>query len=128
MRQEGRHVAFCAGEAEQRLARSRRTQWLCRQALTHLWRPVGSGVMPRTEVTFVIGGLFGDADGRKVAQRIDGRVGRPPGLVGLRLVEGAIDRYAAETVAVADGCMSASFGGRATPRRPAPEVRRADAA
>jgi hypothetical protein len=126
MRQEGRHVAFYAGEAEQRLARSRRTQWLCRQALRHLWRPVGSGVMPRTEVAFVIDQLFGDADGRKTAQRIDGRIGRLPGLSGLRLVEEAIDRHAAEADAV--GGAGAPSGRRTTPVRPAPEVRRADAA
>jgi hypothetical protein len=92
MRQEGRHVAFYAGEAEQRLARSRRTQRFCRLALRHLWRPVGSGVMPPGEVAFLVGELFGDADGRAMVRRIDQRVDRLPGLSGLHLVERAVDR------------------------------------
>jgi hypothetical protein len=93
MRQEGRHVAFYASEATQRLATHRRAQRLCRSALARLWRPVGAGVMPETEVAFVVRTLFGDADGRDMAQRIDRRIDRLPGLDRLGLVSGAIDRY-----------------------------------
>ena len=90
MRQEGRHVAFYAGEAEVRLARSRRAQRMTRWALRRLWRPVGAGVMPAEEVTFVIGTLFGDGDGLAMARRIDQRVDRLAGLAGLHLVEQAV--------------------------------------
>jgi hypothetical protein len=95
MRQEGRHIAFYAAEAERRLAGSRRAQRLCRAALRWLWRPVGAGVMPRREVAFMVGELFGDDGGRAIAQRIDHRVDGLPGLEGLHLVERAVDHYTA---------------------------------
>jgi hypothetical protein len=93
MRQEGRHIAYYAGEAERRLAGRRGVQRLVRWALAHLWRPVGAGVMPLTEVRFLVDTLFAGADGRAAAARIDERVARLPGLAGLRLVSGAVDRY-----------------------------------
>ena len=62
-----------------------------RAALTHLWRPVGAGVMPATEVRFLVGTLFAGGDGRAAARRL----GRLPGLAGLRLVSGVVDRTAA---------------------------------
>ena len=99
MRQEGRHIAFYAAEAERRLSGSRRARQLCRAALRRLWRPVGAGVMPRGEVAFMVGELFGDDGGRAIARRIDQRVDGLPGLDGLRLVERAIERYAAGATA-----------------------------
>ncbi|MGH9209536.1 MAG: ferritin-like domain-containing protein [Acidimicrobiales bacterium] len=97
MRQEGRHIAFYAAEAERRLTSGgRRTQWLVRRALRHLWWPVGSGVMPRSEVAFLVGELFGDDEGVTMARRIDQRIDRLPGLAGLHLVEGAVERCAAD--------------------------------
>jgi hypothetical protein len=93
MRQEGRHIAFYAAEAERRLADNRRAQRVVRWALRHLWRPVGAGVMPEAEVGFLVDTLFGDEAGRTVARRLDQRVDRLPGQQGLHLVEGAIDRY-----------------------------------
>ncbi len=65
-----------------------------RWALTHLWRPVGAGVMPEAEVRFMVETLFGGEPGRAAATRIDERVSHLPGLAGLRLVDGAVDRYA----------------------------------
>jgi hypothetical protein len=100
MRQEGRHIAFYAAEAERRLARSRRAQRLCRAALRRLWRPVGSGVMPRAEVAFMVSELFGNDDGRAIARRIDQRVDALPGLEGMRLVERAVDHYGAVAIGV----------------------------
>lgn len=110
MRQEGRHIAFYAAEAEHRLAGSRRARRLCRAALRRLWRPVGAGVMPRKEVAFMVGELFGDEGGRAIARRIDARVDSLPGLDGLRLVERAIDHYTA-------GMASASERTPVTPAR-----------
>jgi hypothetical protein len=97
MRQEGRHIAFYAAEAERRLSASRRAQRLCRAALRRLWRPVGAGVMPRSEVAFMVRELFGDDGGRAIAQRIDHRVDTLPGLGGLHLVERAVDHYTSGT-------------------------------
>ncbi len=99
MRQEGRHIDFYASEAERRLARSPKARRLTRFALRRLWRPVGTGVMPPAEARFVIDHLFGDADGREVARRIDRRVDRLPGLDGLHLLEGAVAPVDAPTPA-----------------------------
>src|SRR4051794_6887914 len=94
MRQEGRHIDFYASQAARRLAASRKARRLTRLALRRFWQPVGSGVMPADETAFMTAPLFGDADGRRMAQRIDRRVDRLPGLAGLRLLEGTLDRSA----------------------------------
>jgi hypothetical protein len=51
---------------------------------------VGSGVVPEPEVAFLRAYLFGDDDGRAMADRIDRRVDRLPGLEGLNLLRGAV--------------------------------------
>jgi hypothetical protein len=91
MRQEGRHIDFYMQGARQRLADSATARRITRFALRRYWAPVGAGVMPEPEVTFLVNHLFGDADGRVGAQRIDRMVGRLPGLDGLHLVETAVD-------------------------------------
>ena len=50
-RQEGRHIDFYVAEARRRLADSPAAQQVVRWALRHLWRPVGSGIMPRPRPT-----------------------------------------------------------------------------
>jgi hypothetical protein len=92
MKQEGRHIDFYASEANRRLAASPRARRLTRQALRHLWRPVGSGVMPRPEVAFLVRHLFAGRDGMATAARIDRRVDQLPGLEGLGLLTGAVER------------------------------------
>jgi hypothetical protein len=86
MKQEGRHIDFYASQAMRRLGSDRRAQRLTRFALRRMWKPVGSDVMPAAEVAHLIGFLFGDADGRAMAERIDRRIDRLPGLAGLHLV------------------------------------------
>jgi hypothetical protein len=99
MRQEGRHIDFYASQAQRRLASSRRAQRLTRFALRHLWSPVGSGVMPRQETAHLASYLMSGPDGLAVAQRIDRRIDRLPGLSGLALLERSVtsmcDRRAA---------------------------------
>ena len=90
MKQEGRHIDFYANQAKGRLAESRAAQRLTRWALRRFWAPVGSGVVPGTEVDFLRTYLFGDDDGRAMADRIDRRVDRLPGLQGLNLLRGAV--------------------------------------
>ncbi len=92
MKQEGGHIDFYASEASRRLADSRKTQRLTRFALTHLWQPVGSGVMPKQEVRFLVDYLLGGAEGSSVAARIDRRVDRLPGQKDLRLLQRAVAR------------------------------------
>ena len=85
MRQEGRHIDFYSTEAARRLAESRRAQRITRFALRRFWKPVGSGVVPKAETAFLIDHLFGGDDGLAVAERIDRRIDRLPGLAGLEL-------------------------------------------
>lgn len=89
MKQEGRHIDFYASQANRRLAADRKARVITRWALKHLWSPVGSGVMPATETRFLIGHLFAGDEGRLMAERIDRRIDRLPGLAGLRLIQGA---------------------------------------
>jgi len=90
MKQEGSHIDFYASEAGRRLADSPRAQRMTRFALRHLWRPVGSGVMPKAEVGFMVRYLFEGTKGGHVARRIDRRIDRLPGQDGLHLLESAV--------------------------------------
>lgn len=92
MRQEGRHIDFYASQAKDRLAASPRAQRFTRLALSTRWNTVGSGVMPGAETDFIGIFLFGDDEGRAMAQRIDRRTDRLAGLDGLRLLETTLDR------------------------------------
>jgi hypothetical protein len=90
MKQEGRHIDFYATQAKGRLADSQTAQRLTRWALRRFWAPVGSGVVPEPEADFLRSYLFGDDEGRAMADRIDRRVDRLPGLEGLNLLRGAV--------------------------------------
>jgi hypothetical protein len=92
MRQEGSHIGFYASEASRRLSGSAKARRLTRFALTHLWRPVGSGVMPRREVGFLVGYLFSGEKGREILERIDRRVDMLPGQQDLHLLTRAVAR------------------------------------
>jgi len=92
MKQEGGHIDFYASEAQRRLEGSPKAQRLTRFALKHLWRPVGSGVMPKEEVQFLVSYLFDGDAGNAMAARIDRRVDRLPGLTDLHLLDGAVSK------------------------------------
>lgn len=94
MRQEGRHIDFYALGARTRLADSATARRLTRFALRRYWAPVGAGVMPDSELAFLVTHLFGDTEGRAATQRIDRLVDRLPGLDGLHLAESALDELA----------------------------------
>ena len=97
MRQEGRHIDFYVTEARARLSSSRSARWATRFALRRFWRPVGSGVMPKAEVDFLVRYLFSGADGVAMADRIDRRVAALPGLDGLSIVADARRRLGVES-------------------------------
>ncbi len=86
MKQEGRHIDVYLTQANLRLTNNRGAQRLTRWLLKHKWAPVGSGVMPQSETDFMVGFLFGGSDGLGVAERIDRRIDRIPGLNGMRLI------------------------------------------
>lgn len=93
MKQEGRHIDFYSTEAAKRLQRSAVARRTTRLALSKKWAPVGSGLMPRQEVRFLVSHLFGGHDGQEMAARIDRRIDRLPGLQGLGLISAAQGRY-----------------------------------
>jgi hypothetical protein len=95
MKQEGGHIDFYASEATRRLQQSVRAQRLTRVTLSHLWRPVGSGVMPRSEVGFLVRYLFSGDAGAAILARIDRRVDRLPGQENLHLLTDAMARLSA---------------------------------
>jgi hypothetical protein len=95
MKQEGGHIDFYASEATRRLAQGVRAQRLTRAMLSHLWRPVGSGVMPRGEVGFLVQYLFSGDKGTEVLERIDRRIDRLPGQEGQHLLTRAMARLSA---------------------------------
>ena len=90
MKQEGRHIDFYVSQARSRLSDSRSAQRLTRWALRRFWAPVGSGVMPDPEVAFLSSYLFGGNEGMAMADRIDRRVDRLPGLADLDLMHGVV--------------------------------------
>jgi Mn-containing catalase len=91
MRQEGRHIDYYRSRAAELLEGSR-AQRTTRLALRHLWQPVGAKVMPEPETAHLVRTLFGGPDGRAMAERVDRRIDQLPGLSGLGLVTGALDR------------------------------------
>jgi rubrerythrin len=99
MKQEGGHIDFYASEATRRLSASLRAQKMTRFLLKHAWRPVGSGVMPKSEVDFLVDYLFDGPDGHAVAARIDRRVDRLPGQAALHLLETAVTRSSRQPTA-----------------------------
>jgi hypothetical protein len=90
--QEARHIAFYASQARLRLAASPRARRLTRWALRKLWAPVGSGVMPEAETTFLLDWLLSGDAGHNAVCRIDSRVDALPGLAGLQLMATATAR------------------------------------
>lgn len=95
MKQEGRHIDFYASEAQHRLENDTRAQRITRLALKRFWKPVGATVMPRSEVSHLVGYLFADDAGRDVVARIDRRIDKLPGLAGLGLADHALHEYTA---------------------------------
>ncbi|MGH3332221.1 MAG: hypothetical protein ACRDPJ_13060 [Nocardioidaceae bacterium] len=84
--QETRHIAFYASQARERVARSRKARRITRFALSRAWQPVGSGVMPDSEVRHLVRHLMGEDSG-ETARRIDAKIDTLPGLAGMHLVE-----------------------------------------
>ena len=100
-RQEGRHIDFYSAEAHRRLGESRMARRIVRWALVHLWRPVGSGIMPRAETEFMIDHLYGGADAVPFLERIDRRIDGLPGQSGLHLASGVVAARPARPAALA---------------------------
>jgi hypothetical protein len=90
VRDESRHFDFYFHQAERRLARPGAAR-IARFLVDRFWAPVGSGVQPDAEVRFVARHLFGDAAGRRAAERIDASIRRLPGFGSARPLAGYLD-------------------------------------
>lgn len=99
-RQEARHIAFYASEAKERLTASPRARRLVRLALSRLWAPVGSGVVPKEETAFLVQWLLSGPDGEPWVRRLDQRLERLPGMEGLGLVSREVRRWSLVPTAV----------------------------
>ncbi|WP_422114993.1 ferritin-like domain-containing protein [Brachybacterium sp. UNK5269] len=88
--QETRHVAFYTTQARERLEASPKARAATRLALSRAWRPVGSGIMPDSEVTHVLRQLFAGR-GEDIAA-LDRKVRKLPGLEDLSLFRNAFQR------------------------------------
>jgi rubrerythrin len=76
---ERRHFAFYYNKARKQLEH-RHAQKLTTFILKKFWLPVGAGLKPDEEVTFISRFVLGDQPGRMVAARIDDTIAKLPGL------------------------------------------------
>ena len=89
---ESRHFFFYYRQAEIRLRRPGAAR-IARLLVNRFWAPVGDGVQPRSELVFLARHLFGGADGRAAARKIDETIRRLPGFAGVKLLETWMDRF-----------------------------------
>jgi len=97
---ERRHFAFYYNSAKQWLDGNRRAQKLDRFILDKTWVVVGKGVKNQEEVDALGLYLFDDAPGAEALQGIDEKIGRLPGLEGIRLMTKALDEARANAAKV----------------------------
>lgn len=95
IKDERRHFAFYRAQARMRLARAPRARKVTRWAMEHLWAPVGTGVRPQDETDFVVGWLFGDAEGRCAVEDMDTTFRELPGFRGATLFHDALEEAVA---------------------------------
>ena len=92
IRDESRHFFFYYRQAEIRLERPSVAR-IARLLVDRFWAPVGSGVQPREELCFLGAYLFGGAEGRAAARKVDDTIRRLPGFATVRLLEAWMDRF-----------------------------------
>jgi hypothetical protein len=95
MLDESRHFFFYYRQAEIRLRRPAVAR-IARLLVDCFWAPVGTGVQPREERDAMAAYLFGGADGRAAARRVDETIRRLPGFETVQLLEHWMDRSAGE--------------------------------
>ncbi len=76
---ERRHFSFYYNKARRELE-PRSAQWLTSFVIRHFWLPVGGGVKPDSEVQWILSFILGDSDGIQIAERIDAKIAKLPGL------------------------------------------------
>ena len=76
---ERRHFSFYYNKARLQL-QSRNAQRLTSFIIRHFWLPVGGGVKPDSEVSWILSFILGDPQGAEIARRIDATIAKLPGL------------------------------------------------
>src|SRR5436305_10760573 len=93
IKDERRHFAFYYNSAKEWLSGNERAQKLDRWMLDRLWVPVGQGVKRQEEVDALALYLFDDEQGEEELLQLDVKIGKLPGLSGIKLMLKAL--YAA---------------------------------
>lgn len=87
---ERRHFAFYFNSAKEWLTENRRAQRVDRFMIDRVWKPVGQGVKSQEEVDALGLYLFDDPQGEQELIAIDDKIGKLPGLSGVRLMSKAL--------------------------------------
>jgi hypothetical protein len=93
IKDERRHFAFYYNSAKEWLSGNERAQKIDRWMLDRVWVPVGQGVKKQEEVDALAIYLFDDEQGEEELLELDARIGKLPGLSGIKLMSRAL--YAA---------------------------------
>jgi hypothetical protein len=76
---ERRHFSFYYNKAKLEL-RAGSAQRLTNFVIRHFWLPVGGGVKPESEVSWILAFILGDPEGEQIGRRIDATIAKLPGL------------------------------------------------
>ena len=90
IKDERRHYAFYFNSAKEWLTDNVAAQRIDRWALNRLWVPVGKGVKKQEEVDALATYLFDDEQGEEELLAIDEKIGKLPGLSGIKLMSRAL--------------------------------------
>ncbi|HXX00726.1 MAG TPA: acyl-ACP desaturase [Candidatus Acidoferrales bacterium] len=76
---ERRHFSFYYNKARLEL-QAKNAQRLTNFVIRNFWLPVGGGVKPDSEVSWILSFILGDPEGAEIASRIDTAIAKLPGL------------------------------------------------
>jgi hypothetical protein len=90
IKDERRHFAFYYNSAKEWLTGNEKAQRFDRWMLERVWVPVGKGVKTQEEVDALALYLFDDEQGEEELLGIDEKIGKLPGLAGIKLMSKAL--------------------------------------
>ena len=91
IKDERRHFAFYFNSAKEWLTDNEKAQRMDRWMLDRVWVPVGQGVKKIEEVDALALYLFDDEQGGEELLNLDEKIGKLPGLAGVKLMSKALD-------------------------------------
>src|SRR2546430_11855372 len=90
IKDERRHYAFYVNSAKEWLTENEKAQRVDRWMLDRFWVPVGQGVKTQEQVDALALYLFDDEQGEEELLAIDEKIGKLPGLSGIKLMSKAL--------------------------------------